>query len=114
MNTNKDEKKLLRYTYLLCLVGFFNLAILKKPFDKGAMIMCLITCLLIGYSYFIIRKFFSDGDKYIFIFSSILASIGIIVLYRIETAAAIKQIIWNRGYYIYINCSFITRFKKVR
>ncbi|PRR80599.1 Lipid II flippase FtsW [Clostridium liquoris] len=94
MNTNKDEKKLLRYTYLLCLVGFFNLAILKKPFDKGAMIMCLITCLLIGYSYFIIRKFFSDGDKYIFIFSSILASIGIIVLYRIETAAAIKQIIW--------------------
>lgn len=94
MNTNKDEKKLLRYTYLLCLIGFFNLAILKKPFDKGAMIMGLITCLLIGYSYFIIRKFFSDGDKYIFIFSSILASIGIIVLYRIETAAAIKQIIW--------------------
>lgn len=94
MNTSQDEKKLLRLTYLLCLIGFFNLAILKDPFDKGAMLMSAITCLLIGYSYFIIRKFFSDGDKYIFIFSSILASIGIIMLYRIETAVSVKQIIW--------------------
>ncbi|MCS4522497.1 hypothetical protein JTS97_14435 [Clostridium botulinum] len=45
-----------------------NLAILKQPFDKGAMIIAAVTCLLIGYSYFIIRKFFSDGDKYMFIF----------------------------------------------
>ncbi|WP_125154011.1 FtsW/RodA/SpoVE family cell cycle protein [Clostridium rectalis] len=94
MDTSRDEKKLLRYTYLLCIIGFLNLAILKDPFDKGAMIMCLITCVLIGYSYFVIRKFFSDGDKFIFIFSSILAVIGIIVLYRIDTAIAVKQIIW--------------------
>ncbi|KAJ53204.1 cell division protein FtsW (lipid II flippase) [Clostridium tetanomorphum] len=94
MDTSRDEKKLLRYTYLLCLVGFLNLAILKQPFDKGAMLMSLITCLLIGYSYFVIRKFFSDGDKYIFIFSSILAVIGIIMLYRIDTSVSIKQIIW--------------------
>lgn len=94
MDTRKDEKRLLRYTYLLCLVCFLNLAILKQPFDKGALIMALVTCLLIGYSYFIIRKFFSDGDKYIFIFSSILSVIGIVMIYRLNTAVSIKQVIW--------------------
>lgn len=94
LDTAKDEKKLLRYTYLLCFVCFLNLAVIKQPFDKGAIIMALVICLLIGYSYFVIRKFFSDGDKYIFIFSSILSVIGMVMLYRIDTAASIKQIIW--------------------
>lgn len=94
MDASRDEKKLLRYTYLLCLVCFFNLAIIKQPFDKGAMVMAIVTCLLIGYSYFIIRKFFSDGDKYIFIFSSILSVVGMVMLYRINMADSIKQIIW--------------------
>ncbi|WP_411678951.1 FtsW/RodA/SpoVE family cell cycle protein [Clostridium thailandense] len=94
MDTSRDERKLLRYTYLLCLVCFCNLAILKQPFDKGAMIMAVVTCLLIGYSYVVIRKFFSDGDKYIFIFSSILSVIGMVMIYRINTASSIKQIIW--------------------
>ena len=94
MDASRGEKKLLRYTYLLCLVCFFNLAIIKQPFDKGAMVMAVVTCLLVGYSYFIIRKFFSDGDKYIFIFSSILSVIGMVMLYRINMANSIKQIIW--------------------
>lgn len=94
MDASRGEKKLLRYTYLLCLVCFFNLAIIKQPFDKGAMVMAIVTCLLVGYSYFIIRKFFSDGDKYIFIFSSILSVIGMVMLYRINMASSIKQIIW--------------------
>lgn len=94
MDASRDEKKLLRYTYLLCLVCFFNLAIIKQPFDKGAMVMAIVTCLLVGYSYFIIRKFFSDGDKYIFIFSSILSVVGMVMLYRINMASSIKQIIW--------------------
>lgn len=94
MDASRDEKKLLRYTYLLCVVCFFNLAVIKQPFDKGAMVMAVVTCLLVGYSYFIIRKFFSDGDKYIFIFSSILSVIGMVMLYRINMASSIKQIIW--------------------
>ncbi|PIH04373.1 FtsW/RodA/SpoVE family cell cycle protein [Clostridium combesii] len=94
MDSIKGEKRLLRYTYFLCIVCFLNLAILKQPFDKGAMIIAAVTCLLIGYSYFIIRKFFSDGDKYMFIFSSILSVIGIVMLYRIDVGTSIKQIIW--------------------
>jgi cell division protein FtsW (lipid II flippase) len=94
LDTTRDEKKLLKYTYLLCLFCFFNLAVIKQPFDKGAMIMAVVICLLVGYSYFVIRRFFSDGDKYIFIFSSILSVIGMVMLYRINTAVSIKQIIW--------------------
>lgn len=94
MSSLKDERKLLRYTYLLCLVCFLNLALLKQPFDKGAMIMALVTCVLIGYSHFVIRRFYPDGDKYIFVFASILSVIGIVVLYRLSPATSIRQLIW--------------------
>jgi cell division protein FtsW (lipid II flippase) len=56
--------------------------------------MSIVVCVLIGYSYFIIRKFFYDGDKYIFIFSSILSILGMVILYRINVSYSIKQIIW--------------------
>jgi cell division protein FtsW (lipid II flippase) len=90
----KDEKKLLRYTYLLCIVCFFNLALINPPFDKGAMIVAAIIIVLIAYSHFIIRKFYPDGDKYIFIFASMLAVIGISTLYRLKADLAVKQVMW--------------------
>ncbi len=94
MDSVKDEKRLIRLTYLLCIAFFANLALIKQPIDKGAIVMGLIVCLLIGYSYFIVRKFFSDGDKYILIFSCILSLIGIVTLYRLNTSTAIKQVVW--------------------
>jgi cell division protein FtsW (lipid II flippase) len=90
----KDEKKLLRYTYLLCIICFFNLALINPPFDKGAMIVAAIIIVLIAYSHFIIRRFYPDGDKYIFIFASILSVIGISMLYRIKADLAVKQVMW--------------------
>lgn len=97
MNSMRDEKKLLRFTYIFCLVCFVNLGILHWPredFDKNAIIIGLIVCVLIAYAHFVIRKFFPDGDKYIQIFASILTVIGIVLLYRIDSSHAIKQIIW--------------------
>lgn len=94
MNSARDERKLLFLTYLLCMVCFTNLAFLKEPIDKGAFIIAIVTCLLIGYSYFVIRKYFSDGDKYIFIFASILSLVGIVMLYRLNSKIAFKQIVW--------------------
>ena len=94
MDSIRDEKKLLRYTYFLCIICFFNLALIKPPFDKGAIIVAVIIIVLIAYSHFIIRRFFPDGDKYIFIFASILSVIGISTLYRIQTALAVKQVMW--------------------
>lgn len=94
MDSVRDERKLLRYTYLLCIVCFGNLTLLKQPFDKKAMIFAAIICVLIGYSHFVIRRFYPDGDKYIFIFASILSVIGIMMIYRIEPSKAVRQLVW--------------------
>lgn len=97
MKKNHDEKMLLGHTYVFCFICFFNLSILNWPskgFDKTAIIMSIVVCGLIAYAHFIIGKFYPDGDKYIQIFASILTVIGIVLLYRIETQYAIKQIIW--------------------
>lgn len=94
MNTIKDERKLLFVTYVLTIALFVNLAILKDPIDIGALIMGGVLIVLIGFSHFVIRKYYPDGDKFMLIFAAILAVIGISVLYRLNEKAAIKQIIW--------------------
>lgn len=94
MGTDRDEKKLLKYIYLLCIVCFLNLTIIKQPLDAGAMIMGAVTCVMIGFSYFVIRRYFPEGDKHIFIFASVLSVIGIVMIYRLNTASAVKQIVW--------------------
>ncbi|SHJ15970.1 cell division protein FtsW, lipid II flippase [Clostridium amylolyticum] len=94
MYSFRDEKRMLFLTYLLCIALFVNLALLKQPMDKGALIMGGVMCVLIGYAHFIIRKFYPDGDKYILIFASILSVIGAAMLYRIDMTVAIKQVVW--------------------
>lgn len=98
MNSKRGELKLVLMTYLLCFAIFGNLFVLKQPFDKGALIMAFIICLLFTYAYIIIRKFFPDGDKFIIIFAAMLSIIGIAMIYRLDavggTNLAIKQIIW--------------------
>lgn len=90
----KDEKKLIKYIYLLCIVCFANLALLKAPYDKGALLVGGIIIVLVAYSQFIIRKFYPDGDKYILIFACILSVIGIAVIYRLNPTLALKQVMW--------------------
>ena len=90
----KLEKRVLKLIYLLCVLLFTNLALLKKPFDTKALIIGVVLCLIIGFSHYLIRHFYPDGDKFMLIFSSILAVVGIAVLYRIDAGLAIKQLIW--------------------
>lgn len=94
MKVLKKEKKLLRLIYLLCFLLFANLGFLEQPYDKFAIIMGVILCVLIGYSHFVIRRFYPDGDKFILIFASILAVISIATLYRLDKLLAIKQLVW--------------------
>ncbi|MEG0307820.1 MAG: FtsW/RodA/SpoVE family cell cycle protein [Clostridium sp.] len=84
MNTIKQEKRVLRYTYLLVMALFFNVAILTPTIDKGAIIIGAVICGLLAYSHFIIRRFYPDGDKFILLFSNILAVIGIAMIYRLD------------------------------
>ena len=90
----RQEKKLFRMIYLLCLLLFINLGFLSQPFDKFAIVMGVVLCVLVGYSHFVIRRFYPDGDKFIHVFASILAVVGIAMLYRIDKVLAIKQMIW--------------------
>ena len=95
MESINEERKLLRYTYLLCIVLFLNMFFIGKDgLDNGALIMGVIICVLFGYSHFIIRRFFPDGDKYILLFTNVLAVIGMGMLYRLDSAVALKQLIW--------------------
>ena len=94
MKAIKREKRLLRLVYLLCLLLFTALGFLQQPFDKLALIMGVVLCVLIGYSHFVIRRFYPDGDKFILIFASVLAVVGVATLYRINTVTAIKQLVW--------------------
>lgn len=94
MKAIKREKRLLRLVYLLCLLLFTTLGFLQQPFDKFALIMGVVLCVLIGYSHFVIRRFYPDGDKFILIFASVLAVVGVATLYRINRVTAIKQLVW--------------------
>lgn len=90
----KDEKKMLLFVYLLLFAMFGNLCILKGEVDKRAIILGVAMVILLGYSHFIIRKYFSDGDKHILLFIFLLSMIGIVMLYRIDPSVAIKQTVW--------------------
>ncbi|WP_196000892.1 FtsW/RodA/SpoVE family cell cycle protein [Clostridium sp. 1001271B_151109_B4] len=94
MKSIKREKRLLGLVYLLCLLLFTALGFLQQPFDKFALIMGVVLCVLIGYSHFVVRRFYPDGDKFILIFASVLAVVGVATLYRINTVTAIKQLVW--------------------
>ena len=94
MKAKKREKRLLNLVYLLCLLLFTALGFLQQPFDKFALIMGVVLCVLIGYSHFIVRRFYPDGDKFILIFASVLAVVGVAMLYIINPNTAIKQLIW--------------------
>lgn len=93
MDSIKEEKRLLRATYLFCIVCFINLYLIKSPFDTRALVMGGVICLLMGYAYFIVRRFFPDGDKHILVFACMLSCIGLVMIYRINEMEAIKQII---------------------
>ncbi|MGL5378920.1 FtsW/RodA/SpoVE family cell cycle protein [Clostridium sp.] len=93
-STLKLEKRVLVLIYLLCLLLFTNLALLKKPFDYKALGMGIVLCIIVMYSHYVIRKFYPDGDKFMLIFSSILAIVGVAVIYRIDPTMAMKQLVW--------------------
>ncbi|MGL5635037.1 MAG: FtsW/RodA/SpoVE family cell cycle protein [Sarcina sp.] len=94
MNTLKYERRLLILVYLLCIALFTNLAFLKAPVDKMAFVMAAVIIVVIGFSHYIIRKFYPDGDKYIFILASVLAVIGMAILYSLDIGTAVKQLVW--------------------
>ena len=74
-------------------IGYGLLFFYKKPYDPYILYAGLSAVLLIAISYFIILKA-RMGDEYLFLITSMLSSIGIIMLYRLDRVLGFKQIEW--------------------
>lgn len=75
---------LLLLIFLFGGIGFFNLFLLQGNKELTPVIIYGVIILLMSYSYFIIKRFFVDGDSFIFMISCLLTIIGIIFLYRLD------------------------------
>lgn len=99
------EKSILRGIYLLTIMMFLLLMLSMKKLDFGPIILGVSSCILIGYGYFIIKRFFPRGDKFLLIIVAFISQFGLVMLYRLNSVYAIKQLSWftlGMGEYIFL------------
>lgn len=94
MKKNRTGVGILILIFILCMGLFTNLAILKTPINKKPLYVGLILCVVIGVAYFITRKTSKNGDKFILLFASVEAVIGIAMLYRLRPETGERQLGW--------------------
>lgn len=87
-----EEKRILRLVYAISILAFSIIGLYSK--DTIAILIGIFSVALIWYSYFIIRKYYPDGDKYILVLSTLLSEIGMFMLYRIKPYYGIRQLSW--------------------
>lgn len=92
INSIKEEKKIMRYVYAAIVIAFCIIGLYTK--DSNAAIVGIFSVFLIFYGHFIISKYFPDGDRYMVVLASFLVGVGLIVLYRIDSSYAIRQLTW--------------------
>lgn len=81
------------YLLLLNLIGFFLLFMYKEPKDFN-IIYAGLTVLAINIGIYALMRFLDMGDVYLFLMVSILVSIGIIMLLRLDTYYGYNQVFW--------------------
>lgn len=93
---------------------FFGLLyFLVGPYDKGMLIAGFLLTLLMVICYYLIIKV-DMGDQYIFLIISILTSIGVAMLYRLNPAYGYRQITWfGIAAVLYFMAYFLFRWIKV-
>lgn len=122
----KTEKSILRAIYLVTVLMFsmLSLSLLGSGRQLDVVqlllpiIVGIVSCILIAYGHFIIKKFFPAGDKYLLIISSFITQFGLVMIYRIDIAKnqrfAMKQITWftfGMGVFIFL-VVFLPEIKK--
>lgn len=90
----KSLRTLQFYIYLFIFVGFLNLALLNKPLDPLAGVFFTVLIVIIGLTTWVLKKYYPMGDRLIFLLAISLCSIGLIMLFRLNKAIAIKQLVW--------------------
>jgi cell division protein FtsW (lipid II flippase) len=98
---------------LLVLFELMAIALLfiydRENLDKITLISGISLILMIYISNFILPKI-SSGDNYIFLITTMLLSIGIIMIYRINPALGMRQVIWiGIGILIFFMTYFIVK-----
>lgn len=103
-------KNLLLIFDLLCVIVFFFLN--DAHLDKYVFMLIIGLILIIYFSNYILAKI-STGDNYIFLITSMLLSIGIITIFRIDQNLGIKQIIWSLvGILVFYLTYFVVKYMK--
>lgn len=107
--------KIRRPIYILIIINLLFFALLYlyvKPLDQSILIAGLAVIALMVISYVIIVKR-QMGDQYIFLIISMLTSLGIIMLYRLNPSYGFKQIrIYGLGVVLYFLSYALFRFIK--
>ena len=81
----------------------------KDNFDKYTFGSGIALIFMIYISSFILLRI-STGDNYIFLIATMLISIGIIMIYRIDPALGMKQVIWiGMGIFLFFISYFIVK-----
>ncbi|MDP4180454.1 MAG: FtsW/RodA/SpoVE family cell cycle protein [Bacillota bacterium] len=75
------------------IIAFGLLYFYKKPYDKLVLVEGLAVTALICVSYFLIIKK-NMGDEYLFLVVAMLASLGVLMIYRLDQELGFKQIMW--------------------
>lgn len=90
----KSLKLLQKLIYLFIFVGFLNLSFLGMPIDPLAGIFFAVLVMVISLTTWVLKKYYPMGDRLIFLLVISLCSIGLIMLFRLNKATAVKQLFW--------------------
>ncbi len=75
------------------IAAYAVLILYRQPFDLNALVICLLATGLICAVYYIIAGM-RMGDEYLFLVVSMLFSIGLVMIYRLDRQLGEKQLIW--------------------
>lgn len=97
--------------FLFEILALFLLFVYRgKAIDKFTLITGIGLVVVIYVSNYILGKV-SSGDNYIFLIVTMLISIGIIMIYRIDSTLGVKQLIWlSLGIVIFFMTYFIMKY----
>lgn len=75
------------------IIGYAFLAFKEEPHNRQAFLVCFLVLGMVCISYIAIIKR-KLGESYLFLIVSMLLSIGIMMIYRLNSALAVKQVTW--------------------
>lgn len=106
----RTPRRLLVLFEILALILLFIFGGMK--IDKNTLLTCVGLVSIVYISNYLLSKI-SSGDSYIFLIVTMLITIGVIMIYRIDAELGIKQLIWtSTGIVIFFITYFL--FKYIR